>query len=218
MIATFVIEIALALYTVWRYKLNSLTRLVAVMLVSLAVFQLAEYMVCGGFGIDAMGWSRIGYVAITILPPLGLHIISVMSGKNNPLLVALAYTSAFVFMGYFLLAPTAFSGHTCSGNYVIFQIQPLLAPVYTLYYYGWVIGGMVASFMWANKLPKSKEKLATALKFFGVGYAAFLIPTTTVNIIDPATISGIPSIMCGFAVLFAVIVSWKVMPLVGVKK
>ena len=31
-----------------------------------------------------------------------------------------------------------------------------------------------------------------------------MVPTTAVNLVSPATIDGIPSIMCGFAVLLAI--------------
>jgi len=44
------------------------------------------------------------------------------------------------------------------------------------------------------------------------GYAAFILPTTAFNIIDPTTTRGIPSIMCGFAVIFAVALVAKVLP------
>ena len=49
MIATIVIEISLLIYSVVRYKLNKLTRLVTLELLLLAVFQLAEFRVCRGF-------------------------------------------------------------------------------------------------------------------------------------------------------------------------
>lgn len=45
-----------------------------------------------------------------------------------------------------------------------------------------------------------------------MGYVLFMAPTTFVNIIDPSTIIGIPSIMCGFAVLMAVALAGKVLP------
>src|SRR5437660_1161960 len=81
MAATILIEISLAVYTVWRYKLNNLVRLAVAMLVSLAVFQLAEYFVCTGLGSMAAPWSRVGFVAITALPPLGLDIMHRLAGK-----------------------------------------------------------------------------------------------------------------------------------------
>ncbi|GEM_PF-4205541 len=48
---------------------------------------------------------------------------------------------------------------------------------------------------------------------FGVEIAlAFIVPTTAVNLINPATLAGIPSIMCGFAVLLAIILAGEVLP------
>jgi hypothetical protein len=41
-----------------------------------------------------------------------------------------------------------------------------------------------------------------------------MVPTTIVNIVNPASISGIPSIMCGFAVIMALCLLFKVAPLV----
>ena len=81
MIATFVIEIALAVYVNWRYKFNNITKLAISILFFLAVFQLAEYNVCeGSFGIDSLSWARVGYVAITMLPPLGFHLATRIAG------------------------------------------------------------------------------------------------------------------------------------------
>ena len=50
MIATFIIEICLALFTLFRYKRSLLTGLSIALFVFLALFQLAEYFVCGGAG------------------------------------------------------------------------------------------------------------------------------------------------------------------------
>lgn len=48
MLATLAIELVLALYTFWRYKLNAVTRIVMALLICLALFQWAEYNVCEG--------------------------------------------------------------------------------------------------------------------------------------------------------------------------
>jgi protein-S-isoprenylcysteine O-methyltransferase Ste14 len=45
-----------------------------------------------------------------------------------------------------------------------------------------------------------------------VGYLVFLIPTAIAYSINPATRRGIPSIMCGFAVLFALILALYLLP------
>ena len=51
--------------------------------------------------------------------------------------------------------------------------------------------------------------------FRSIAYLAFLLPTTTINLLAPETLAGIPSIMCGFAVLMALILLGKITPLAG---
>ena len=48
MLATLTIEIILAIYTFWKYKLNAVTKIVIMLLICLALFQWAEYNVCEG--------------------------------------------------------------------------------------------------------------------------------------------------------------------------
>ena len=74
MVATCVIEVILLIYTVIRYKMTTLTRLTVATLALLALFQLCEFHVCRS-GWIAGTWSRVGFIAITMLPPLGIHII-----------------------------------------------------------------------------------------------------------------------------------------------
>ena len=45
-----------------------------------------------------------------------------------------------------------------------------------------------------------------------IGYLIFLVPTALANSIKPSTRRGIPSIMCGFAVLFALIMTLYILP------
>jgi hypothetical protein len=215
MLATFAIEITLAVYTIWRYKLNEVSRLVVAILFFLAVFQLAEYMVCGGLGADGLTWSRIGYVAITILPPLGIHLAVKLANKKLPWLLWLAYGSAAAFVAFFALAANSITGNVCQGNYVIFDVAPGSSWLYGLYYYSWIIISVWLSWRWAKSAGK---KAARALRGLAVGYLAFLLPTTTVNFIDPSTLSGIPSIMCGFAVLLAITLVFWVLPAAGTKR
>lgn len=212
MVVTCVIEVSFFLYILWRYKFNKLSRLVSLLLILLALFQLSEFRVCRG-STSLVQWSHIGYVAITLLPPLGIHIISTITGKKNYPLIYLSYLSAAAFVIYFALSANSLTGDACLGNYVIFQVNTSLTWLYALYYYGWVVIGLLLSLRFAMLSKHQKQK--EALFGFSLGYASFLLPTTTVNLLDRATLNGIPSIMCGFAVLLAIIVTVWVMPRVG---
>jgi len=211
MLATFIIEIACAFYVIFRYKLTPVSRLTVGILAGLATFQLAEYNVCeGAWGVDSLTWARIGYVAITILPPLGLHLATRLAGQKKPLLIGGAYASAAIFSGIFLFIGHGMQSQLCLGNYVIFSIAPWATLPYGIYYYGWLMVAVGYAWKAAKSLTSvSKQK---ALRWLAIGYMAFIIPTTAANIVDPSTIAGIPSIMCGFAVILAITLATVVIP------
>ena len=212
MLATFLLEFGFAFYVLWRYKLTQISRLVVIMLSLLGIFQLTEYMICGGLGLGHIEWARLGYVSITLMPAVGLHIVMAIAGKiSKPLLYA-AYATALTYVVYFATAGSAIMGHECTANYAIFKVSDLGSYVFALYYYGWLFVAMGLAAYWARRKPKH----AAALRWMTIGYASFIIPTTFANIIDPSTIAGIPSIMCGFAALLAVILTFKVLPLAKV--
>lgn len=210
MLATFLIEIGLALYVVWRYGLNNVTRITAAILVALSVFQLAEFNVCeGAWGLDSVGWARIGYVAITLLPPLGIHLISQLSGDKRRWPTRGAYLLGGMFSAYFLFSTSGITSGACMGNYVIFEQANGTAQIYGLYYYGLLL----AAIGYALNLAKvAKPAVKKSLRTLVIGYALFMVPTTVVNLIDPSTLAGIPSIMCGFAVILAIVLAFAVMP------
>jgi hypothetical protein len=223
MLATFAIEVMLSFYALWRFKLSPLVRLVAITLLALAFFQLAEYHVCTGWGmLSASAWSRAGFVAITLLPPLGLHILHVLANKQDRKVVMLAYGSMVAFVGYFLFAVQAFEGYACTGNYVIFQIGGNAAFAYGVYYYGWLLAALLLGARWANQAQVSKAtgagKRLEAIRGLIIGYLVFLVPTAIANSINPETRRGIPSVMCGFAVLFALILTFYILPRLAVQR
>jgi hypothetical protein len=215
MVATMIIETALALYALWRYKMTVITRLAFILLLSLATFQLSEYFVCTGIGSMAAPWSRVGFVAITALPPLGLHLMHALAGKPKRRLVYLAYSVMALFMASFLFSPGIFTGHVCTGNYVIFQFTANITGVYGVYYFGWLLAGIGLGFRWADEL-KAKGKVAAkqlqAVQGFILGYLVFLVPAALSMAVKPAVRRGIPSVLCGFAVLLALILVLYILP------
>jgi hypothetical protein len=158
-------------------------------------------------------WSNVGFVAITLLPPLGIHAMYTIAKKRKIAVITAAYASAAVFTAFFAFSSSAINGHQCLGNYVIFQVNADLTVLYGIYYWGWVVFGMIVSALMARSIRVKECK--QALYGFSVGYAGFLIPTTAANLVNNTTVRGIPSIMCGFAVLFAIILGLYVMPRVG---
>lgn len=213
MLTTFLIEICAALYTLFRYKLDRIAQLIIAMLGFLSLFQLAEYMVCeGAFMLSSLDWARLGYASITILPPLGIHMGLQIAKKKNSALLAAAYGSAAIFATFFLFVGHGMQSQQCLGNYVIFSIAPYAAIPYGIYYYGWLVTGVLLAWHGRTRIANGNHKKALAWLVFG--YLSFMVPTTVANMINPATIAAIPSIMCGFAIIMALTLLFKVSPLV----
>lgn len=220
MLATFLVEISLVIYAIVRYRLNLAGRLIVLALLLLATFQIAEYFVCGGAGLNADQWSRLGYAAITALPPIGLHLMNAINGKSANTIVKVAYATMAAYIVYYLFVTAALVGHQCQGNYVIFEIGGILAWFYGLYYFGWLLAALFLGFQFLvtpdGEVTKADTKKLT--KALMIGYGIFLVPSALVYLISPHTRAGIPSIMCGFAVLFALIIAFYILPRIADKK
>lgn len=211
MIATFAIEIILAVHTLVRYTVSAVTRLAAAILICLAVFQLAEYNICeGALGLDGASWARLGFAAITLLPPMGVHLATKLANDKQPVLVAGAYATAAAFASYFMFVAHGLTGPACMGNYVIFEIAQGAGGLYTMYYYILLIVAVVYARYMAVRVKQAHK--ARALNALAVGYLAFMVPTTAINLLNPDTVSAIPSIMCGFAVVLALVLAGEVLP------
>jgi hypothetical protein len=209
MAATCIIEVSLLIYTLFKRRMNTLTRLAVATLGFLALFQLSEFTVCGATHWSASVWSRVGYIAITMLPPLGIHLTRVISGRGSKWIVRAAYLSGISFALIFGLSPGAFQSHICAGNYAIFQLASGLGGMYFAYYYGWLLFGIGQALLFSATAALQTRK---ALLYQVFGWLSFLLPTGIVNAVNPQTIAGIPSVMCGFAVIYAVVLVFGILP------
>lgn len=209
MAATFAIEIGLLVYVLIRHRSTALTRIIAALLFFLALFQLAEYFICEGSASNAVVWSRVAYIAITMLPALGIHLVQVISGHKWHIVTWLAYIMSLGWIGLFAFSGNTFYGQECQGNYVIFQLNETIAYYYYYFYYSWLAAALGQCLFIADRV---KGRIRNALLLLATGYLVFLVPTTVVNTLDPKTTAAVPSIMCGFALTFALILVFGIIP------
>lgn len=209
MIATFAIEIGLLLYTIIRYRMSPLTRIIGATLLCLALFQFAEFNVCEGQAGLGGFYSRLGYAAITLLPPLGIHLVQTIAGRGSKYTVWAAYATGVTLMVIFGFSSGAFQSYACGGNYAIFELADKLGGIFFGYYYFWLLAGVSMCLYYSVAATK---KIREALMMQTFGYLSFILPTGIVNTLHPSTINGIPSIMCGFAVIYALILVFGIVP------
>ena len=204
------IEFGEAIYLCWRYRLTRKTRLTVAGLICLGVFQLAEYLICERTGIDGLSWARIGHVAISLLPPIGISLAMELACKRQRVLETVIYCVCAGFIGYFGFWSGAIAREPCQGNYVIFQGDYRYAgPIYATYYFSLLALGVSMCFYWGRQSQPPRQK---ALYGLAIGYLTFIVPTTVVYLLDQTLINAIPSIMCGFAVLLAIMIAGFTVP------
>ena len=202
---TFFIEILLAAYVLFRYKMNPFVRISVLILIFLGLFQLSEYEICQTDFQEI--FTKIGYISITLLPALGLNLVNLATKKN--IWTSIGYILSGIFSFVIIFVPDIFMSTTCPGKFVIFTNLPAFNIIYTIYYYGFLAVGSIILFQNIIKNSPRKELYIWML----LGYGSFVVPTTVLYIIEKFTLSGVVSIMCGFAILFAIILVFKILPL-----
>ncbi len=213
MLFTFLLESITALYVFLRYRSSMFGRLVALVLVLLGIFQLAEYNICGGK--DVIFWAHIGFIAITLLPVLGLHLISRITKESSFILPW--YLLAFGFVSYFIIAPDIMGSPVCGGNYILFNPTKNWGLMYAVYYFGALFFAIKEAYGGIRMFRRQSRK-RWLLIWLCLGYLSFVVPTGFVYLIAPATRHAVPSIMCGFAIFFAAILAFIVTPIFYKKK
>lgn len=209
MLATFIIEISLAIGVLikscWKNPRNSV--LIILILLFLASFQGIEYLICET-SIDKILLGKLGFFSITLLPPLGIHLAYSLAQKNKHPHILVPYLTAFILNVLFITSPLTVQNVVCHGNYVIFDLPFVLHIVYSFYYQGFLLYGLMTAFNLSHHV--NTETRAQRLRWLGVGYIVFMMPSAVLMLIAPETVRAVPSIMCGFALILAFILYFKI--------
>lgn len=203
-LVTFLIELFLIIYVIFRYKINKFTQISIAILFFLGMFQLSEYMACKSNDIHI--WGKIGAASITLLPILGLHLISLLTRKSRWITVGYVLGLA-IFM--IIIAYPQFAIDTrCTGKFVILNQSVFPNLLYEIYYFGFILIGLEMLFRSLLLHKGNKTKLLWMI----IAYLSFIIPTAIVYTVFAITKNAIPSIMCGFAIIAALIIVFKEIP------
>lgn len=207
MLATFIIEFFGALYTLILRRQTLFNKVVILTLICLGLFQLAEYQICGG----ALGltWAKVGLAAIVMLPALGMHLVSILTKQRY--FVVMSYIFALAYAMMFLFVPSMNVSATCEGNYVIVNTTGTTG--YGYYYITFLVLALMqaVTVLWRKKHQMTGQERDILLWTLW-GYLSFMAPMALIYAVLPEVRSGTPSIMCGFAVILALILTFVVAP------
>ncbi|MEK7648396.1 MAG: hypothetical protein AAB400_00575 [Patescibacteria group bacterium] len=199
------LELFFAVVACIKYSKTPFGRIAAIALILLSVFQFAEYTICSSG--NSVVWNKIAYAAITLLPAIGIHLISYTTHPTY--WIRIAYPIAIIIATSIAIVPGAFTATYCTGRFVVFQLNDPLRIALGSYYTFFILLGI---FQLTRALIKKVGDREINLWLL-LGYLSFTIPALIVYIITFSSRIAVPSIMCGFAVLLAGIIVFKILPL-----
>lgn len=208
MLVTFSLEWLLAAYAFVIYRHTRFGQLTAATLFCLGLFQLVENKICTG-GPNQLA-TTIGLIAITLLPPLGLHLITHITGHRIVLRISYFVAAIFI-LGFVLYPALVTSPSVCTGNYIIVFLTPKLGLAYGLYYFGFLFWAIHEAL--GGRATNRLKEYRAVLGWLIAGYLSFLLPMALVYFFSEPAREAVPSIMCGFAVILAIILTFRVLPL-----
>ncbi len=201
-IVTAAFETAAAVWTFAGRGRKRITALCGVVLLLLAGYQVAEAFACSN-----AAWSlaaRIGFLDILWLPALGVFLVlrlSNLSSRTVAVVSSLYFAAAAAMAVWILLEPDFVNMSVCR---VVFARYATARPVYTFFgiYYQFGLASMLigaAAIMAGMEDGVRRRHLADIL----MGTLCFVLPALLIDVTVPEARGAIPSIMCHFALIFA---------------
>ncbi len=205
-LATFIIEISFALYLLFKYRTTRFSRIGIALLVCLGLFQFSEYLICMEPQYTDL-WIKIGYIAITLLPALGIHLISIITRRHTTLMSS-SYIYAGVLVVAIVLIPQVALVATCQPDFVDITMSTWFGQFHGAYYIAYLLAAVYTLWYSLHKhIGDSSEE-----KWLLISYAAFIVPTVVLFYLKVISHLVLPSVMCGFAALATIIFIMIVTP------
>lgn len=198
----FCIELVL-LINVLIFSKSKLKSNIVTILSLLAAYQFFEFLICGmdlktGFVI------YLAFVSITFLPPSGLKLAIKVNKIKQTKFTGLIYSPAIFFSLYYFLTMKEFRVKECGVIYASYYYP--LGFLYGLFYYLPIVLSLVIFIKGIiNQSDKTLKKQNLILL---IGFLSFLLPMILALITYPETVNFIESLMCKFAFVLALIISY----------
>ncbi|MHA1482954.1 MAG: hypothetical protein ACTSQC_06885 [Candidatus Heimdallarchaeaceae archaeon] len=166
----------------------------------LQLYQLSEFLICIGVNVGLI--TRIGFVVITFLPPVGYFLCTRIVKWKFPD-YWLGFALALGFSLYFIINTSSIALVDCNPFFATYQSSDLrISAIYSSYYFGtllYSIWFLVEHLIWDKE--KIDNKYAVIVL---IGFLAFMLPMLLMVIIFPQYAVAVASILCKYALILAV--------------
>jgi len=176
----------------------------------LASYQVAEVAICADV-VRAGLLPRLAFLIVTWLPPLGLLLIAQLRRPRSRMSYAGAYglLAMATGMAIWILADRAFAtASVCSAVYARYTHAMPRFQIYAWFYWLGLFAMAVLSAYGAAGCRDARRKRQLALICGGT--FAFVLPSMVLSWFVPTTRGALPSILCHFALLLALCLTWLI--------
>ena len=179
-----------------------------IMITLLASYQAMEFLMCQ-VGLQAPIFPYLAFVIIGFLPPLNLLLtLTLAKNLNLNTKTFLIFIPAIAFSVYYLFVIQEFAVTSCAVLYASYHYP--LGDLYGAFYYLPILISIILLIKFIPKTDDKKQKLITKVLLFGAIFIS--IPSTLGFILmfsgNYSILSSIESIMCKFAFVYAIILSF----------
>jgi hypothetical protein len=190
-------------------KKNRINIIAMLMIALLAAYQSMEFLMCQ-VGLQASFYPFLAFVIISFLPPLNLTLALTLTGNPNMKLKRfLIFIPAIAFSIYYLFVIPEFAVTSCTVLYASYHYP--LGDLFGAFYY---LPILISIFLLIKFIPKANDKKIKIIsKVLLYGSIFISIPslfgfTLIFAAHNYSIISSIESIMCKFAFVYAIILSF----------
>lgn len=189
-------------------KKDKVNIIAMLMITLLASYQSMEFLMCQ-VGLQESFYPYLAFVIIGFLPPLNLLLtLSLTKNQNLNIKTFLIFIPAIAFSIYYLFVIPEFAVTSCTVLYASYHYP--LGDLFGAFYYLPILISIVLLIKFIPKTEDKKTKLIAKVLLFG---AIFISLPSTIGFIlmfsgNYSIISSIESIMCKFAFVYAVILSF----------
>ena len=179
------------------------------MIALLAAYQSMEFLMCQ-VGLQDSFYPFLAFVIISFLPPLNLLLALTFTRNRNIILKwFLIFIPAIAFSVYYLFVISKFAVTGCTVLYASYHYP--LGDLFGAFYYLPILVSIILLIRFIPKADDKKKKLIAKVLLFGSIFISLpsLLGFTLIFVAgNYSIISSIESIMCKFAFVYAIILSF----------
>lgn len=188
-------------------KKNKVNVVALIMITLLASYQAMEFLMCQ-VELQNPVFPFIAFVIISFLPPLNLLLTIDLKDQVRDKKLYLIFLPAIVFSVYYLFVIPEFAVTSCTVLYASYHYP--LGDLFGFFYYLPILISIFLLIRFIKNNSDKKLKLIAKVLLFGSLFISFpvLIGFTLMFLKNYAIISAMESIMCKFAFVYAVCLSF----------